>query len=391
MKQQWKHVTVMSLLLVCLGFFFGLASTPAAAAEPPIKIGIVMPITGPGGFMGTPMKEAAVAIFEGINAKGGINGRKVEYIIEDDQSNPTKAVVAATKLIRDEKVCVIIAASLADSDAAMIPTVEQEQVPMLVSGPLVAPYKKWVFHLGPGDERGAAHIMDFVVNQMGAKKIGLMRDTAVYGSEGSKFYNIYAKKYPGVSIVIDEKMEMTDTNVIPQLTKIKAAKPDVMIIHSLISGPIAKNYKQLGMTTPVFGSHAMPSPQFLAQAGTIAEESKWIMTASKLLIGEKLPANDSFRKNVYEPFKKMLRDKYGPTKEMNVFHPAIHDGCMAAIEGLKLAGTDNRAALRDAIEKVKFDGMVGFYTCLPGDHQCDPKDTMPEMMVKGGEFVPYTK
>jgi branched-chain amino acid transport system substrate-binding protein len=390
MKQQWKYSLVLSLLIVCLCFAFG-SFAPAAAAEPPIKIGIVMPITGPGGFMGTPMKEAAVAIFEGINAKGGINGRKVEYIIEDDQSKPTQAVVAATKLIRDEKVCVIIAASLADSDAAMIPTVEQEQIPMLVSGPLVAPYKKWVFHLGPGDERGAAHIMDFVVNQMGAKKIGLMRDTAVYGSEGSKFYNVYAKKYPGVSIVIDEKMEMSDTNVIPQLTKIKAAKPDVMIIHSLISGPVAKNYKQLGMTTPVFGSHAMPSPQFLAQAGTIAEESKWVMTGSKLLIGDKVPANDSFRKNIYEPFKKMLKDKYGPTKDVNVFHPAIHDGCMVAIEGLKLAGTDNRAALRDAIEKVKFEGMVGNYACNPGDHQCCPKDTMPEMMVKGGEFVPYSK
>jgi branched-chain amino acid transport system substrate-binding protein len=364
---------------------------PVTAAEPPIKIGIIMPITGPGGFMGTPMKEAATAIFEGINAKGGINGRKVEYIIEDDQSSPTKAVIAAAKLIRDEKVCVIIGATMNDSNAAIIPTVEQEQIPMLVSGPLVAPYKKWVFHLGPGDERGAAHIMDFVVNHMGAKKIALMRDTAAYGSEGSKFYNLYAKKYPGVSVIIDEKMEVSDTNVVPQLTKIKAAKPDVMIVHALIPGPVAKNYKQLGMTTPVFGSHSMPTPQFLQQVGTIAEENKWAMTASKVMIAEKLPMNDSFRKNVYEPFKKMLKDKYGPSKEVNTYHPSIHDASMVAVEALKLAGTDNRAALRDAIEKVKFEGMVGNYACSTTDHQCCPRDSMPEMMVKGGEFVPYSK
>jgi hypothetical protein len=56
-----------------------------------------------------------------------------------------------------------------------------------------------------------------------------------------------------------------------------------------------------------------------------------------------------------------------------------------------MTGSDDRAALRDAVEKVKYDGMIGGYACSTADHQCCPKDTMPEMMVKGGEFVPYTK
>jgi len=378
--------------VVFIGLCFlsaGLAR-PARAAEP-IKIGILTCLTGPIGFIGQPIKEAFTAIFDDLNQKGGINGRKVELLIEDDQSNPSNAVISATKLIKDEKVPLILGSGTADSDAAIIPTVEQEQVPMLVAGPLVAPFKKYVFLMGPGDARGNAHIMEFVCTKLNAKKIAILRDTATYGSEGSKYYHEEIKKYPGASIIIEEKMEMADTNVIPQLTKIKAAKPDVLIIHSTGVGPIAKNYKQLGMTVQVYGSHSMPTPEFLKLSGAIAEESHWIMTASKMMIAEKLPASDPFRKNIYDPFKKLLQAKYGPTKNINVFHAVAYDASMVTIEAIKLAGTDNRAAVRDALEKVRYDGFVGQFACTPTDHQGAPKDTMPEMMVKGGEFVPYTK
>ena len=121
---------------------------PVRAAEP-IKIGILTCLTGPIGFIGQPIKEAFTAIFDDLNQKGGINGRKVELLIEDDQSNPSNAVISATKLIKDEKVPLIIGSSTADSDAAIIPTVEQEQVPMLVAGPLVAPFKKDDLSHGP--------------------------------------------------------------------------------------------------------------------------------------------------------------------------------------------------------------------------------------------------
>jgi branched-chain amino acid transport system substrate-binding protein len=382
-----KFTVAVCLALCVVSFAVG---GTAQAAEP-IKIGILTCLTGPVGFIGQPVKEAFVAVFDDINAKGGVLGRKLEVYIEDDQSNPSNAVIAATKLIKDQKVSLVIGASLADSDAAIIPTVEQEHIPMLVAGPLVSAFKKDVFLMGPGDARGAAHIMEFVCTKLGAKKIALLRDTATYGSEGSKYYHQEVKKYPGASIIIEEKMEMVDTNVVPQLTKIKAAKPDVLIIHSTSVGPVAKNFKQLGMTVQVYGSHAMPSVEFLKLSGAIAEESHWIMTASKMMIAEKLPASDPYRKNLYDPFIKILRDKYGPTKNINVFHSVSYDAAMVTVEALKIAGTDNRAALRDAIEKVRFDGLNGQFACTPTDHQGSPKDTMPEIMVKGGEYVPYTK
>jgi branched-chain amino acid transport system substrate-binding protein len=385
-KISMKSAFVVSLVLCMVLVVQG---RPVCAAEP-IKIGVVACLSGPMAFVGQPMKEAITAIFDDLNKKGGVLGRQVEVLVENDSGNTANAVIAATKLIRDENVSLIIGASAADA-GAIVPLVEREQVPMLAANPLVVPFRKHVFLLGPGDERGAAHIMEFVIKKLGAKKIGILRDTGKFGTQGSKYYRQEIAKYPDSSIIIEESMDVTDTNVIPQLTKIKAAKPDILIIHSTSNGPIPKAYKQLGMTVPVYGSHAMPSPEFLKQGGAIAEENRWIMCASKSLFAEELPANDPFRKNVYEPFKKALQAKYGPDKGIHVFHAASGDAAMVTIEALRIAGTDNRAALRDALEKVRYDGFLGEFACSPTDHQGSPRDTMPEMVVKDGKFVPYAK
>lgn len=120
-----RRFLVVSLALVVM---CSAALKPAAAAEP-IKLGVVFSITGWGGFIGSPMKDAAIAVVEDVNKKGGVLGRPIELLIEDDQSNPTNAVVAATKLIKDQKVAAIIGPSITDSGRAIIPLCEQEQVP----------------------------------------------------------------------------------------------------------------------------------------------------------------------------------------------------------------------------------------------------------------------
>src|SRR5512139_179593 len=91
---------IFSLLLIMEG-------KPLQAAEP-IKIGVILSITGRGGFLGTPEKEAITAVVEEVNRKGGLFGRQIELYFEDDQSNPTNSAIAATKLIRDKKVCCLL-------------------------------------------------------------------------------------------------------------------------------------------------------------------------------------------------------------------------------------------------------------------------------------------
>jgi branched-chain amino acid transport system substrate-binding protein len=389
-----KHgisVATHVVLAVCLAFFlFVFVGSPASAAEP-IRIGVVGSVTGWAGFIGTPQKEALTALVDDVNRKGGIKGRQVQLFFEDDTSNPTNAVIAATKLVKDKKVVALLGPSTTDSGMAMMPAAEQEQVPYVCTGPVVSPFRKWVFFVGPGDVRGASLTLEYAAKTLGAKRIALLRDTSNFGLTGSKVINKELSGYPGVSIVIEEKFETSDTTMVPQLTKIKAATPDLLILYTTGSPAsiIAKNYKQLGMTMKVFGSGGVGTPEFMKNAGTIAEESNWVVFSTKFAVADKLPPDSPFRRDVYDPFQKLLREKYGESKTVSIFHQASHDGLMAVLAALRLARTDDRAAIRDALEKVRIEGFFGPFACTSSDHQSAPRDPAILVTVKKGEFVPY--
>jgi branched-chain amino acid transport system substrate-binding protein len=383
-------VTVVAVVLATSPLW--LAPQPVLGADA-IRIGAVFSVGGWAGFIGTPEKDAVVAIVEDINANGGLLGKKIELLVEDDQSSPTNAVIAATKLIKDHGITIIVGPTLTDSGMAMIPLCEQEKVPLVVTSPLVTPLKKWAFLIGPGDVRGANYILEYAVNVLGAKKVALMHDTANYGMTGAKIVNKEISKYPGAAVVIQEKFEPGDTNMVPQLTKIKAANPDVLILYGTGSpaAVVAKNYKQLGMTTRVLGSTGTPVGEFAKIAGPIAEESRWILMGNKTAVASKLAPGDPYRKDLYDPFNKLLKAKYKDLREANIFHTLAYDGIKVAIEAIKAAGTTDRAAVRDGLEKIRFRGFLGDFACSAKDHQGSPsaKDTIIPLVVKNGEYWPY--
>jgi branched-chain amino acid transport system substrate-binding protein len=389
---------LLSWLFVCVAVVLSLVqSSPAGAAEgqrpEPIRIGTIFSMTGVSGFVGTPQKEIFSAMIDDINAKGGIKGRQVELYYEDDKSTPTNAVVAATKLIKDKKVVAIVGTSMSDSALAIIPVCEQENIPFINSGPARIPFKKWIFSTGPGDVRGAAHMIDYAVKDLGAKKIALFHSTDAYGTLGQKVIMEELPKYPGVSIILDESLEPTDTNVIPQLTKIKAANADLMILFARggTGAVVAKNYKQLGMTTRVLGATSLTIPEFVKIAGSIVDECNWIFLSQPLMIINSMAPTDSYRKNLYEPVKKMMQEKYGPAKEFNLFHASSYDALTGIFEALRLTTSIERTPLRDAIEKVRTEGFLGSFAPTTTDHQGAHVDPMRPMMFKNGQWVPYVK
>jgi branched-chain amino acid transport system substrate-binding protein len=392
-----RAVPIVFAVSVFFVFALTLFFTPLqeAQAADTIKIGHVCSITGWAGMLGSPQRDAMLAMVEDLNKKGGLLGKQIEIFIEDDKSQPTTAVIAATKLIRDVKVNLIVGTTLNDSAQAIIPIVEQEQVPMVCTAPVVVPFKKWVFYVGPGDQKMAVHVVELAIETFKPKKIALLHDTALYGVGGAKIINKELTQFPGVSIVITEKYEPGDTNMVPQLTKIKAANPDLLIIYGTGAGPavVAKNYKQLGLTIPVVGGGGLGAPDFVKVGGPIAEESKWAIGVLRISVAESLSMNDPYRKNVYEPMKKIFQNKFGAEKgaSLNVFHVSPMDAIVMASMAIKAANTDNRAAVRDALEKVKFEGLLGNVGPGPADHFEGAKDTSILGMLKGGQFVPFTK
>ena len=386
----WLRAGVFALVAISL--LCAVGGRPAAAADT-IKIGHVCSITGWAGMLGSPQRDAMLAMVENANKHGGILGKQVEAFIEDDQSNPTTAVLAATKLVKDVKVDVLVAATLSDCAAAIAPIAEQEKVPYIVTSPVDIPFKKYVFPVGPGDKRMAAHTMELAVTQLKAKKIAILHDTALYGIQAYKFMMNELKDHPAAKVIITEKLDPKDTNVIPQLTKIKAANADLLIVYTTgaAGAVVAKNYKHLGMTVPVLGSGGLGLPTVLELAGGVMEEMKWMIMAMKINIAETLPVNDPYRQKVYEPAKKIFQEKYKDAKLLNVFHVSPMDAFTMYGLAVKGANSIDKAAVRDALEKVKFEGLLGYTEPGPNDHQEFCKDTSMITVLKGTQFLPYTK
>ena len=363
------------------------------AAEP-IKIGAVVSVTGFAGNFGTNGKLSISLMADEFNQKGGILGRQVQVLFEDDQSSPTNALVAATKLIRDRNVCMLLGPSLTPTVMPTLPLVEKEKVPQLAFGSgheITVPLKKWVFRIPPTDYRVAPAMLNFVANKLGARKIAVLYSAESAGKMGAQGIDDNIGKY-GASVIIKETFEPTDTNMIPQLTKIKAAQPDVIILWTSVqpAAVIAKNYGQLGMKTTVVTCHdVFPTQAFMTAAESVLDKGTWIIFGGKDIYADKLPPDDRWRATVLDPFKKAIKEKYG--KEWEASYSAGFDAFHIAMEALRIAGTDDRAAIRDALEKVQFEGIMGTYKYSPTDHDGNSGESFWGIYRKDGQWWPYGK
>lgn len=360
----------------------------------PIRVGVILPVTGWAGAFGEPAMQTITVMVEDVNRRGGVLGRQIELYPEDDQSNPTNAAVAVTKLIRDKKVSAVLGSMTGDACMSMIPTLEREQVPgicLSASREIVVPVKKWIFQTALTDNKLSAAMLDFAVNGLGARKIALMHSLDSGGANGALGITENIGKY-GASIVITEKFDPKDTNMIPQLTKIKAAQPDVVLLYvsSTPAGAvIAKNYHQLGMEMPVLTSHGLGTPQFMNLAGKLIEGGRFIIFGLKDMYAvELMSPDDPYRRDFLDPLWKLLKDKYGRTDYTGAGTFNGYDAVQMLVGGLKKAGTDDRAALRDGIEKMTLQGAQGDYVYSPTNHGVSKTAAVPIMIVDG-KWRPY--
>jgi branched-chain amino acid transport system substrate-binding protein len=390
-KEMKKQVVklIMTVMVALMILFSGLLSGSDAAE--PIKIGAVLCKTGFAGFIGTPQSEAIEAVVHRVNREGGILGRPVELLIEDDQSTPSNAPVAATKLIRDKNVCAVIGSTLSAQCMPMLPVFERENVPnaSLGAGPEITdPIKKWVFRIPLTDFRMAPFMLDYTKKRFNAKKIALLHSVDASAVMAAAGFREYAPKL-GMELVAVEKFDPKDTNMIPQLTKVKTAQPEVILLYTSGASAIviAKNYRQLQMKEPVVASHGCVSLEFLKQAPDYIHPT-WAIFSPKGAVAEKLPPDDPYRKNVYEPFVRDLKEKFGPEKKFDAWGGVAHDGIRLVLEAIKGAGTDERSKVRDAMEKAEFKGFIADFKYSPTDHDGTAVINMVPVKIKDEAYWP---
>jgi len=359
----------------------------SAIAADPIKIGSVLSITGPAAFLGDPELKTMQMYVEDINKKGGVLGRPLELVHYDDGSDANKANGFAKRMIDDDKVDIIVGGTTTGATMSMAPLVEKAGVPFIsLAGAvvIVEPVKKFVFKT-PHTDRMAAEKVFEDMKKRGISKVALLSETSGFGNSGKKETEGVAAKY-GMTLVANETYGPKDTDMSPQLTKIKGT-PGVqaVFIFGLGQGPAiaTKNYKQLGISLPLYHAHGVASEEFIKLAGPAAEGIR--LPAAALLVADKLDAKDP-QKPVVTSYTKAFTEKW--KTDVSTFGGHAYDGLMLAVDAIKRAGGTDKAKVRDAIEATKgYVGTGGIVNMSATDHMGLDLSAFRMLEVKNGDWT----
>ncbi|MEJ2092240.1 MAG: ABC transporter substrate-binding protein [Syntrophobacterales bacterium] len=379
------------MVLAAAGVYAAKDKKPAKDKEP-IKIGAFFALSGPAASIGTPTKLVAEMAVDKINKEGGINGRPLELIIGDTESDPAKAASIAKKFIYQDKVAAIIGPTRTGTGMNVKKIVEEAGIPtfMTVGGdPVIMGGKfgsfKYVFKSPQRSSTAVKRLFSYLKEKK-IKTIGLIYATDGFGKDGAKWIEELAPKY-GLEIVAKESFGPKDTDMTAQLTKIKNAKPQAIICWTI--GPagaiVSKNKAQLGIKTPLFQCHGLPGPKYIELAGKAAEGDR--MPATKLMVVDELSDKDPQKKVIQEFVKLYKESGYDKQFPINTHSGYAWDAIMITANAMKKAGTDPNK-LRDAIEQTKgYVGVSGVYNITPEDHNGLGEDSMVIVEVKNGKFV----
>jgi len=378
MKHTFKKLIAGSALI--LGAF-------GAIAAEPIKIGSVLSVTGPAAFLGDPELKTLQMYVEDINKKGGVLGRPLELVHYDDGSDASKANGFTKRLIDDDKVDILVGGTTTGATMSAAPLVEKAGIPFIsLAGAvvIVEPVKKWVFKT-PHTDRMAAEKVFEDMKKRGISKVALFSETSGFGGSGKKESEGVAAKY-GITLVANETYGPKDTDMSPQLTKIKnTAGVQAVFIFGLGQGPAiaTKNYKQLGITLPLYHAHGVASEEFIKLAGPAAEGVR--LPAAALLVADKLDAKDP-QKPVVVGYTKAFTEKW--KTDVSTFGGHAYDGLMLAVDAIKRAGSTDKAKVRDAIEATKgYVGTGGVVNMSATDHMGLDLAAFKMLEVKNGDWT----
>ncbi|AJE03341.1 ABC transporter substrate-binding protein [Geobacter pickeringii] len=355
-----------------------------ASAAPPIKIGGLFAVTGPASFLGEPERNTAQMVVNEINAGGGIKGRKLELVAYDTQGDATKAVQAANRLIKEDKVVAIIGPSTTGDTMAVIQVAERSHIPLIscaAGSKITDPVKKWVFKTAQNDGLAVAKIYEHLSRKK-LSKVAVLTVSDGFGSSGREQLKANAAKF-GIQIVLDETYGPKDTDMTAQLTKIKGSQAQAVICWGTNPGPavIARNARQIGLKIPLFMSHGVSSKKFIDLAGDAAEGI--ILPSGRVIVADILPNSDKQKKPLLA-FVKDYQKHY--RSEGDHFGGHAWDAIMLLKTALERGG-DNPASIRDQLEKIRsFAGIGGVFSYLSADHAGLNKDAFVLVEIKNKDW-----
>ena len=381
----WKRLVTASVM--------GLATLAAGQhASAQVKIGAVLSVTGPASFLGDPEKRTLELYVEEINAKGGVNGQKLQLIVYDDGGDANNARTFATRLVEDDKVVAMVGGTTTGTTLAMIPVFEDAQIPFISLGggiQIIEPVRKWVFKTPHTDKMACEKIFaDLKRRQL--TTIAMISGTEAFGKSMRDQCAAVAPK-TGITIAHEETYGPRDSDMTPQLTNIRnKAGVQAVVNPGFGQGPaiVTRNYHQLAIALSLYQSHGVASKQFIELAGQAADGVR--LPAAALLVPDKLDDKDP-QKPVVVNYSRTYHQKTG--QAVSTFGGHAYDGLMILTQAMERAKGADKAKLRDEIEKTKgFVGTGGVVNMSPTDHMGLDLSAFRMLEIKNGDWtlVPET-
>lgn len=370
--------------------FATLAMTVAVASAETIKVGAILAVTGGASFLGGPESRTIQMLADEINAKGGINGNKIELIIKDSGANPEKAISFAKQLIEEEKVFAIIGPSTSGETLKIKQICEQGRTILLSCAAaeiIVNPVAKYVFKT-PQKDSFAAQKIFMTMKDMGISKIAVVSGNTGFGKAGKGQLEAIAPEF-GIEILASEVYDKKATDLSALVAKLKANKDIQAVVNwSIVPAQaiVAKNMRQAGWAVPLFQSHGFGNIKYVEAAGAAAEGI--IFPAGRLLIADDL-ADSNPQKAVLVKYKNDYESKF--KEPASTFGGHGYDAFKILCRAVEQVGAD-REKVRDAIENMKgFVGTGGVFNFSPADHNGLDIDAFAMLTVTNGKFVEYQK
>lgn len=377
---------VLTLLLAAVV----VSPVPPAAAQSAsgvtadeIKIGALGALTGPGYLYGRLIMNGAEVVYNEVNKAGGVHGRKIVLVREDDRCDAASAIAAAKKLIFQHQVFMLHGGGCSNASIAARPEVEKANVPWVVfasvADEVTLPTAPYIFSTALAASIESAAQLEFALQQ-GAKRVAVisMRD-----AWGRARYNPLMEtfKRKGVTPVADEEMSPDANDATPQVLRLRQANPDAVLIvlYPKAAAVYMRDAAKLGFKPIQVGQTAVGDLIAFREQVAIPNALERFYTISHVRFTPDDPEMERWR---------ALLEKYFPGDRLSVYNIMGIASASVVVEVLKRAGRDlTRERVRDELNKLK-DYSTGIYpgviSCTPTDHQCHKT---PAWMQLAGDKV----
>jgi len=348
-----KRITLTLLIVASLLAIF--ACQPQGGGGDKARVGVFMSLTGSTANFGISSTNGIKMAADEVNGAGGINGKQIELLVQDDRSDASEAATIVTKFVTQDQVHAILGEGASSRSIAAAPIAQNAKIPMLTpssTNPEVTKKGNFIFRSCFIDPVQGAAIAQFAARTLGAKKAAIMVDRKNDYSTGLEKVIKETFTKMGGQIVVTQSYQEGDQDFNAQLTSIKGSSPEVIFVPGYYNdvGLIAKQARDKGITVPLVGGDGWDSTQLYAIGGSAL--------------------NGCFFTNHYSPYdtdpkvQKFVNDyksRYGALPD--ALAATAYDAAHIMFDAMKRATSLDGTAIRDALAATKdYPGVTGKVT-----------------------------